>query len=430
MKKKKSHDKFAIVIAMMIVFFVAMSTLNVWQADIEIENITSKQEKVSFGWWGNDERHHYTLQALDLFEKDNPDIKVSYSFGVWDGYERRNRIYMLSGTEPDVMQINYNWLNEYSFDGKGYYDINKLRNSIDLSGYRELDLSYGMMNGKLNAIPIAYNSIMCGYNVDIFKRYQMDIPKTWDDLFAAAKVMKRDGIYPMGIGKKHLFMVLMAHYEQESGKKIFNEKGEYIGDEKAMKSMLEFGKKLLDEKVIPYYDGFGVDSFSSGKCAGVMYWASDAGRYNDKLEEKGMKSVVEYPPVMNNSQLYGWYVKPATMYAIRKNIEDENAAANLLNFLINNSEMIKLQGTEKGIPINKHAREVLAKENMLEGAVAQAGFMIFKIVDKTSNMIPSMEKAEILDAFKDVSDRYFFEKENLDNSAKMMNDRFIKILEN
>ena len=67
---------------------------------------------------------------------------------------------------------------------------------------------------------------------------------------------------------------------------------------------------------------------------------------------------------------------------------------------------------------------------MLEGAVAQAGFMIFKIVDKTSNMIPSMEKAEILDAFKDVSDRYFFEKENLDNSAKMMNDRFIKILEN
>jgi oligogalacturonide transport system substrate-binding protein len=50
---------------------------------------------------------------------------------------------MNSGTNADVMQINFNWLEEYSADGTGYYDLNKLKDLIDLSGYTSEDLKVG-----------------------------------------------------------------------------------------------------------------------------------------------------------------------------------------------------------------------------------------------------------------------------------------------
>ncbi|MDE6774999.1 MAG: carbohydrate ABC transporter substrate-binding protein, partial [Ruminococcus sp.] len=36
----------------------------------------TEQTEISFSWWGNDERHDYTLQAIEEFERQHPDIKV------------------------------------------------------------------------------------------------------------------------------------------------------------------------------------------------------------------------------------------------------------------------------------------------------------------------------------------------------------------
>ena len=45
---------------------------------------------------------------------------------------------MNSKTETDVMQINFGWLSEYSADGRGYYDLEKVSDVIDLSVYSEV----------------------------------------------------------------------------------------------------------------------------------------------------------------------------------------------------------------------------------------------------------------------------------------------------
>ncbi len=80
---------------------------------------TSEQENVTvaYSWWGNDDRHKYTMEAIDLFEEANPSIDVKEHYGEWSGYERKNRVWMESINTADVMQINYAWLSEYSEDG-------------------------------------------------------------------------------------------------------------------------------------------------------------------------------------------------------------------------------------------------------------------------------------------------------------------------
>ena len=53
---------------------------------------------------------------------------------------------MKSHTETDVMQINYAWLDVYSKDGNGYYDLYELSEYIDFSNFTEDDIKFGERN--------------------------------------------------------------------------------------------------------------------------------------------------------------------------------------------------------------------------------------------------------------------------------------------
>ena len=77
------------------------------------------QTEISLSWWGNDTRNEYTIEAVKLFEKLHPEIKVTCNYSEWSGYQARSNVQMVSNTEADVMQINYAWIQQYSPDGKG-----------------------------------------------------------------------------------------------------------------------------------------------------------------------------------------------------------------------------------------------------------------------------------------------------------------------
>ncbi|MGI6056744.1 MAG: ABC transporter substrate-binding protein [Bilifractor sp.] len=388
---------------------------------------TKKDTSITFGWWGNDDRHLYTLTGIDLFEEKYPDIEVNCSYNVWNGYERRNRIYMLSEKAPDVMQINYNWIRQYSADGSGYYDLNKLSDYIDLDSYSEKDLSYGTSNGVLNAVPIAYNAVVFYYNQDILDQYGLKVPETWDDLFTAASVMNKDGRYPLHLSDKHLFLSVLAHYEQTSGQTLFDEDETYTGGTGAAGELLKFYKELFDRQVI-CLDGKSTDTdFSSGTCAGVGIWASDAENYCGQLQEqdKNASPVLAAPPcTSDHDALFGWYVKPATMYAISRNTKHPKESAELLNFLVNDRDMVLLQGTEKGIPVSAQARSILEKHDALNSRDAEAGNYVFRNLDHFETMVPSNENSDIIDAFCDEAAKYVYGVADLNTCSKELVDRW------
>ena len=185
--------------------------------------INQAKTRIQMSWWGNDGRHMYTMEGVDLFQEKNPEIDVSYRYGEWNGYEKRTKVWMESHNEADVMQINYAWLNVYSPDGTGFYDLSTLSDILDLTNFTEEELSYGTKNGKLNALPIAMNTHTFYYNQDILDQYGLSVPKTWDDLFTMAEKLAPDGKYVWGIAKKHLFLLMIAYYEQSFGKPFFNQ---------------------------------------------------------------------------------------------------------------------------------------------------------------------------------------------------------------
>ncbi|MCR4946441.1 MAG: ABC transporter substrate-binding protein [Lachnospiraceae bacterium] len=377
-----------------------------------------KKTEISFSWWGNDIRHDYTMEAVKIFQQENPDVKVETDYGVWGGYEKRYNLNMMSDNETDVMQINFAWLSKYSPDGEGYYDLNTLKDYINFAGYTNEMLSYGYMNGKLNAIPIALNTSTLYYNADIFKKYGLELPKSWDDLFAAAEVMSEDGIYPLGMSKKQLFLFLITWYEQLTGKEPFDENGNWIYETEDVRNMLDYYGKLRAENVICSVDDFGTGMFSGGQVAGVMVWASDAETYCAFLEENKIDVRIGEYPVMEDAKMLGWYLKPATMYAISRITDEPVAAARFLDYLLNSEEMIVRQGTEKGVPCNVIAIRVLQEHDMLDGLEYRANQMMESRRRDMKVMPAQMEDEDIINIFKDGADKYLFDRATLKEAAE------------
>lgn len=118
---------------------------------------------------------------------------------------------MAAHTEADVMQLNYAWVSGYSPDGTGFYDLNELSDILDLSNYTEEALSYGTINGHLDALPIAQNGQVFVYNKSLYDTYNLELPKTWDDFEKAASVMKKDGICPLDLGSVAMWFISTAY---------------------------------------------------------------------------------------------------------------------------------------------------------------------------------------------------------------------------
>ena len=376
-----------------------------------------EQVDISLSWWGNDVRHTYTLAAVKEFEKLHPEINVVCHYSDWSGYQKRSDVQMASDTESDVMQINYAWIQQYSPSGDEYYDINQLSEYIDLSNFSQEELDYGMQNGMLNAIPIALNTQTVYINKTVYEQYGLDLPQTWDDLFEAAKVMNGE-VYPIAMVAKSLWFYTIAYAEQQTGKRFMNLDGSINFTPEDVQVMIEFYCALVNENVLPlpeYYDSL---KLSNGEYAGTLAWISDASSHCGKAIENGFEMVVVNYPIGDGSQIGdGWYAKPATMYAISRDTEHPVEAAMLLDFLLNSSEMAKLQGVEKGVPVSSAARACLEENDMLKGIQYEAFLKMNEYTEDIAVVSPYLENDSMIDNFRNACNAVLYERSTAEEQA-------------
>lgn len=375
------------------------------------------QTEITLSWWGNDTRNEYTLEAVKLFEEKYPDIKVRCSYSEWSGYEARNQVRMVSGTETDVMQINVGWLSQYSADGKGYYDLELLSDTVDLSNFSDDMLNYGRRSGVLNAIPIAMNAETVYINKDVYGKYGLDVPSTWDDLFSSAAVMKADGVYPLAGAAKSLWLYCIAYAEQHNGRHLFTDDNKISFGRDDLKMMIEFYDRLVRESVIPKVEDFQRYNIDNGTYGGVIAWVSDAINYYKEPIAKGEEIIAaDYTVMPGTESGTGWYAKPATLYAISKNAEHPKEAAMLLDFMLNSHEWAELQGVEKGIPASRSAREYLDSAGQLAGLQYEAS-LVMESNKQISQMNPLAEDSKLIDEFINACDLVLFDKCSADEAA-------------
>lgn len=338
-------------------------------------------------WWGGAERHEKTIQALKVFEERYPHIKIKREYGGWQGHEEKVMTQMVGNTAPDVMQINWGWLNIYSKDGKGYYDLNNLKDVIDISNYNKELLEQVTVNGKLNAIPMGLSGKVFYYNKSTYDKAGLPIPKSFDDMITSAKIFQEKfgkGTYPFYVDDYGYLLLIIYKLEQESGKSFIQNNKLNFTESQLAESAKFFTKLVKEGAFTPVPERAAAGSMAlhqtpawiEGRYAGTYEWDSAAPIWRDSLSQNQELVVGDY--ITQFGPYSSTFNKIGMAFAINKNTRYPKESAMLLNFLISDPEAVKILGISRGVPANKSAVKTLKESNLLGGIILEANDKVIK----------------------------------------------------
>lgn len=78
------------------VFFLSLTALSILTSCNKDKKNTSSSTPANqditlrVSWWGGDDRHKKTIEALKLFEEKHPNIKIKSEYGGWQGWQEKN----------------------------------------------------------------------------------------------------------------------------------------------------------------------------------------------------------------------------------------------------------------------------------------------------------------------------------------------------
>lgn len=347
---------------------LVLSTIAALLAATSLSSLSAAELRMS--WWGGDSRHKATQEALKVCG-DKYGHTIAPEFTGWDGHLEKVTTQIAGGTEADIMQINWPWLPLFSINGDGFADLRKYADIIDLSQWTEQDLQGGTMNGKLNGLPVSTTGRVFLFNTTTFEKAGFPVPKTWDGLFASAKVLKEKigpDTYPMNAVKETAVLLVSLRATQNTGKDMIDPESKKVAwSEADLASAIDFYGRMVSEGVVMSQKDlagegnlnlFESPKWADGRVAGSYEWDSTYSKYADPLQE-GQK-LVPVPLLKDaNAGSEGIYRKPSMVFSISRNSKDPKAAAQILNCLLNEPEAIKILGSSRGLPASEIAAETV-----------------------------------------------------------------------
>ncbi|MFF7653787.1 ABC transporter substrate-binding protein [Streptomyces sp. NPDC007983] len=319
-----------------------------------------------FTWWGNPDRAARTEQAVKLFEKRHPDIDISTSFAGFDTYKAKLATQAAGGDAPDVMQLDYRQINQYSTSGI----------LLDLGKHPELRtaeidkrlLATGVVKGKRYAIPVARNTETVAYDAALWRAAGVPEPTldwTWDDWADAmlklskskAKAVKGQAGSTDPGQSEDIFEVWL----RGRGKSLYTHGGTRLGfTADDLTRYWEWCTKLRKEgsvapaEVTTQMDG-SVETTALGlrKAVSSFNWDSAASGYQAIVGEGVRLAAL---PV-DSSGRRGQYYKSSMFYGASAKTAHPKEAARFIDFLLNDPEAGAILGASRGIPANGSLRE-------------------------------------------------------------------------
>ena len=412
------------IVAMLMCCFIALNIYGCKSSSNKekIENSVT----IRFSWWGGESRHDKTMKVIEKFEEKYPDIKVKPEFAEWTGFNKKMSMNIAGNEEPDLMQINYDWLETYSKDGSGFYDLNSVSDILKLDNYSKEILKYGTKNNILNGISISMNKQVLYYNKDLAQKYGVVNINTWDDLLNSRSNISDENEYPLELDDVSAWALPMAYIQEKTGRDFIKEDGTLGFSQDDLKDLLTFYKTLVDKKIIPNSLHKGANDLSDNKSVTGFSWTSDATKIQDLMKKNGKEVGFGNIP-STDGKMSPKYVKPSMLYAISKNTEHPKEAAMLLNFILNDEEAAKILSFDRGIPASKTAIKSLEADNKLSGLQYEANKEDSNV--KEILISPYYENMLIQNICIDALNKIAYGKTSIDQCAKETYDNLNRTLD-
>ncbi len=373
-----------------------------------------------FSWWGGETRHNATIAAVEAFEEEYPWITVECEYSSWDGWVDKVATQLAGGTAPDLMQINWDWLYQFSSDGSKFVDLNQYKDIISLDNWSENNLNAMTVAGKLQGVPVSITGKLPMYNKTTFDKAGVAIPTSIEELRAAGKTFQEklgDDYYPLAEEGYERMLWMVMYLQEKYGKEWIKDLQVNYTVEEVTDGM-NFINSLEEDHVWPEIAtivGDGAESFLSNKkwmdghYAGITEYDSNVQEIADSLDEGQELVLGEYPTDMG--EYPAGMSKVSMGFAITETSEHKEEAALLLEFLTSNETGVKLMGTERGVVCNTAAKKVLEDAGMLSGLILEGNQKVQDFCHYTFD--PNFENA----ALKERTGAYYEVFDNLSAGA-------------
>lgn len=187
---------------------------------------TPKQEEIKAVW----------QEIVDGYAKKKPNVKIKLDYTPNDGDAFRTWLTtgLIGGTAPEIVPSRYTWTHEdlnkdllvdltSEYDKPNPYTDNKVwKDTFTPTILNEMK---NPISGKLSGVALQTLAIRVFYNQDLFKKNNLEIPKTWTEFIDVQKKLKAAGVTPFAFanskpGDNHLLWVVNLMTNQLSAEKV------------------------------------------------------------------------------------------------------------------------------------------------------------------------------------------------------------------
>jgi multiple sugar transport system substrate-binding protein len=317
---------------------------------------------LDLAFWGNDVRADLYNQVIEAFNEEYPNITVNSSFLGFPEFWEKRQTEAAGGGLPDVMQFDYSYLRQYSENGL-LLDLGPyLGNIVETEPLPQNILDIGVVNDTTYGIPTSTNAWGMYTNPVLLEQAGVEefSGGSWEDYVDwMAEVTEGSGGAFYG-GTDYTGRIQNFEIQQRAqGEDLFTEDGEPNFTEEDLAAFWEQGEDARAVTVIPEQrleEVFPLSGFDTANTASELTWDNFGGGYLGNLGEGYTELGLVAPPVTEEGA-QDLYLKPSMLHAISAETEHPEAAATLVNFLINSPQSGEIFGTNRGIPASETALE-------------------------------------------------------------------------
>jgi multiple sugar transport system substrate-binding protein len=352
----------ALVVAVSVTMVAACSDDSTSGSDDKIQ--------LRYSWWGPAERAEIMRKAIAQFEQKNPNIKITPNFSDYAPYWQKLATETAGGGAPDVMQMDYTYLAEYAERGALLDLAPQVDKNLQIKDLLPGLQDIGVIDGKRYGVAVSGNTIGLTIDPAAFEKAGVEVPTdtwTWKEYRdAAAKVgeaVKGDKMW--GATDYSQILGIFETQMRQQGKELISADGKLMATKEDLKAFWAQGEEMRKAKAIVPQSKVAQVAPKSPMGADLVASALGMDSYLTRYAGETERKLALAPVPTDNPENIGLVQRPGMLLCASSKTKNADAAVKLIDFMINDPEVGKMFGGNRGLPastIQRNAAEPVLNE--------------------------------------------------------------------
>ncbi|HEX2131698.1 MAG TPA: ABC transporter substrate-binding protein [Actinophytocola sp.] len=222
-------------------------------------------------------------KLVDQWNADHPDEKVTITELPESADDQRNQMIQNAQVESDaytVLNLDVIWTAEFAANR---WIVELPKEEFELDQFLEPAVETGMYRDRMYAMPVYSDGGLLYYRKDLLDKAGVEVPETWDDMFAACEAVKKlpeaknIGCYAGQFDKYEGLTVNFSEAVHSAGGQVVDESGKPTVDSQEAKDGLNFlvdGFKngQIPDAAITYKEEESRRAFQDGNLLFLRNW--------------------------------------------------------------------------------------------------------------------------------------------------------------